>query len=153
MKKVILSILAVSTLIGLFYFQYQKSERVKESTSGAYNALNFLAQARTYPFDKIPAESHFAAWEKMKEKNQSVAQRSNDNWESLGPHNFAGRMLTLTFNPQNPNTLYAGSASGGLWVSYSAGLGENAWEQVSIEWPVLGVSLSLIHISEPTRPY
>ncbi|NIW79968.1 MAG: hypothetical protein GWN16_11135, partial [Calditrichae bacterium] len=50
------------------------------------------------------------------------------------------RTLVVEFNPQNPNTIFAGSASGGLWRSYSAGRGADAWEYVPTGFPVLGVS-------------
>ncbi len=141
MKKIAVLLFASLLVLSIFYFQNKPIENTTESSpSGAYHALNFLAQARTYPYKELPAEAHFAAWERMKSKYGATAERSTDHWKSLGPHNIAGRMLSLAFNPQNPNTLYAGSASGGLWRSYTAGLGEDAWHQVNIEWPVLGVS-------------
>ncbi|HZL96999.1 MAG TPA: hypothetical protein VFB99_25300, partial [Vicinamibacterales bacterium] len=65
---------------------------------------------------------------------------SVNDWKAIGPHNTGGRTNALAFNPQNPNTLYAGSASGGLWRSYSAGVGVDAWQYVSTGFPVLGVS-------------
>ena len=58
----------------------------------------------------------------------------------MGPHNIGGRTLALAFNPQNPNTMYLGSASGGLWRSYTAGAGTLAWERVEAGFPVLAVS-------------
>jgi photosystem II stability/assembly factor-like uncharacterized protein len=61
-------------------------------------------------------------------------------WRAIGPSNISGRTLAIALNPQNPNTIYAGSASGGLWCSYSAGVGERAWEYVRTGFPVLGVA-------------
>ncbi len=61
-------------------------------------------------------------------------------WEDIGPKNFGGRTLALCFNPLNPNTIYAGSASGGLWRTYSGGAGATAWHQVETGFPVLGVA-------------
>ncbi|MCX8010962.1 MAG: hypothetical protein N3A61_07410, partial [Ignavibacteria bacterium] len=46
----------------------------------------------------------------------------------------------VKFNPQNPNTIFAASASGGLWRSYTAGLGTQAWERIETGYPVLGIS-------------
>jgi len=153
MKKVTLLLLAIFTLFGLFYFQNKNTETEKiESPSGAYHALNFLAQAKTYPHEQLPARSHFAAWEKLK-KQQNTGSKTAEPWESLGPHNRGGRMLGITFNPQNPNTVYAGSASGGLWRSYTAGIGIDAWEQVAIEFPVLGVSTIAIDHSDTMTMY
>jgi photosystem II stability/assembly factor-like uncharacterized protein len=110
--------------------------------SGAYDALNFFNYARTYPFEQIPNDAYSTSFEKVK---QHRLQKKSNNlitepWQSIGPHNTAGRILTITFNPQNPNTIYAGSASGGLWVSYSGGSGVNAWQRIDTGFPVLSVS-------------
>jgi len=111
-----------------------------DKISGAYEALNFLGMQRLYPHERLPARAHYAAWEKMQ---TAVAGRSNpvvDPWESMGPHNIGGRTLAIAFNPQNPNTMYLGSASGGLWRSYAGGFGDRAWERVETGFPVLAVS-------------
>lgn len=110
--------------------------------SGTYEALNFMGARQTFPSGNIPEYAYAAAWETAKrmQDNQVSTRFDTDPWESIGPHNRGGRILTLTFNPQNPNTLYAGSASGGLWRSYTAGVGAAAWERVNIDLPVLGVS-------------
>jgi len=42
-------------------------------------------------------------------------------WQCLGPNNIAGRVTALVIHPTKPNTWYAGSATGGLWVSDNAG--------------------------------
>ena len=112
----------------------------KPSISGAYEALNLFGMARVYPSGTLPKKAHYAAWEKL-QKNRRIRKNHHEtSWESIGPHNFSGRTLDLAFNPLNSNTIYAGSASGGLWRSYSAGKGTNAWEYVNTGFPVLGVS-------------
>ncbi|MEM0992037.1 MAG: hypothetical protein AAGI49_03330, partial [Bacteroidota bacterium] len=106
--------------------------------SGAYEALNFLGDAKVYPNQTYPKAAHYAAWEKAQ---TAIENRSEQNaWEAMGPDNRGGRTLCVVFNPQNPNTIYAGSASGGLWRSHSAGFGVKAWELVETGFPVLGVS-------------
>jgi photosystem II stability/assembly factor-like uncharacterized protein len=42
-------------------------------------------------------------------------------WECLGPNNIAGRVTALLIHPENPNQWFAGSATGGVWVSNNAG--------------------------------
>lgn len=145
MKKVIpFTIVALLLFSFIFYNQYSKneikSEKEKYSISGAYEALKFNADRQAYPADNIPNGAYYRAWEKY--KNNGASARENDPlpYESMGPHNRGGRTLAMAFNPQNANTFYVGSASGGLWRSYSTGEGVAAWEQVDIEFPVLGVS-------------
>ena len=42
-------------------------------------------------------------------------------WVPIGPRNIGGRIRTLAQDPKNPNTLYAGSAIGGVWKTEDAG--------------------------------
>lgn len=109
-------------------------------TSGAFESLSLFGQARTYPFDKLPEAGYIAAWQQAQRMERATSRRATDPWETMGPHNRAGRMLKIAFNPLNPNTMYAGSASGGLWRSYTGGVGNNAWHKVPTGFPVLSVS-------------
>lgn len=42
-------------------------------------------------------------------------------WELLGPTNIGGRTRALAIDPSNPNRLYAGSVSGGLFMTDNGG--------------------------------
>jgi hypothetical protein len=42
-------------------------------------------------------------------------------WFSLGPNNVSGRIITMFIDPDYPDTLWAGSAGGGLWKSIDNG--------------------------------
>ena len=97
---------------------------------------------RAYPNEDIPNAAHYAAFEysKLNLTEELAGLRTTETWRTIGPHNLGGRTLAIAFNPLNPNTIYAGSASGGLWRSYTGGRGANAWEYVSIGFPVLAVS-------------
>ena len=148
MKKILTLFILSLGILSLFFLPefFNNSvtltqEAETDEASGAYQALIFNAERQAYPQNKLPVDAYYRAWEKM--TTNTAATRNGDDplpWESIGPHNRGGRTLAMAFNPQNSNTLYAGSASGGLWRSYSAGQGVNAWEQVAIDFPILGVS-------------
>jgi photosystem II stability/assembly factor-like uncharacterized protein len=109
------------------------------STSGAYEALTFWSNARSYPGEHINSKKYEKEFEKEKtilRKNHSITETGG--WESMGPENVPGRMISLAVNPQNSKTLYAGSASGGLWRTYNSATGEN-WHRITTGFPVLGV--------------
>jgi|HubBroStandDraft_3_1064219.scaffolds.fasta_scaffold00780_1 photosystem II stability/assembly factor-like uncharacterized protein len=36
-------------------------------------------------------------------------------WQEMGPRNIAGRVISVAFDPQKPETIWAGTAGGGLW--------------------------------------
>jgi photosystem II stability/assembly factor-like uncharacterized protein len=42
-------------------------------------------------------------------------------WECAGPNNIAGRVTALAIHPKNPKKWFAGSATGGVWMSTDAG--------------------------------
>ncbi len=147
MKK-ILTILCIAVFSISAYWYFSNSTVVtteadeamdQDKVSGAYEALTFNADRINYPDTKIPDGGYYEAWERQEYPNGGRNAQTPP-FESMGPLNRAGRTLVMAFNPQNSNTMYAGSASGGLWRSYTAGVGAAAWEQVPIDLPVLGVS-------------
>lgn len=109
---------------------------------GSYRALSLLTAARAYPKADIPANGLYSAFatnqQALQKRSSLVASVSP--WTTMGPLNQSGRTLAIAFNPQNPNTMYAGSASGGLWRSYSGGRGVNAWHRIETGFPALSVS-------------
>lgn len=137
----------------LFSCQNKKTTSNQEENpiSGAYESLNFLGEAKVYPFEEYPSEAHFAAWKKA--QNETTTREDTDPWEAIGPHNRGGRTLNLAFNPQNPNTIYAGSASGGLWRTYTSGFGAVGWEMVDTGFPILGVSTIAFAPGDSTTMY
>lgn len=131
-------------LLSVFFIFPPKTSEYPEpdkKISGAYQALEFWGLSRTYPNKTLPTNALYDAWRKLKKQNPGTTKDlGTAPWETLGPLNFSGRTLRLVFNPQNPNTLFAGSASGGLWKSETGGVGEKAWKYVPTGFPVLGVS-------------
>lgn len=115
-----------------------KSAKPKFKLSGAGKALDafFLQRALA---DSLPHQLYSNAYKKHQEMQLLSKKKDDVEWEAIGPKNFSGRMIGLAFNPQNPNTLWAGSASGGLWKSTTDGIGIKAWEYVPTGFPVLGV--------------
>lgn len=59
-----------------------------------------------------------------KKKGGSIAL----NWQNLGPDNVGGRARSILIDKSNPNTIYIGSVSGGLWKSETSG---SSWVQVT----------------------
>ncbi len=138
----LIMVLAAIPSVYFFFPDFQVQEEQPKRISGAYEALSFMGDRQVFPDNKLPERSYYAAWEAVREMTEvTLSMRDDiDPWESMGPHNRGGRTLALALNPQNTNTLLAGSASGGLWRSYSGGAGIDAWERVPIDFPVLGVS-------------
>ncbi|MBI3363596.1 MAG: T9SS type A sorting domain-containing protein [Ignavibacteriae bacterium] len=128
--------------IQLFRVESQRPSGEREGKlSGAREALDFWTRARAYPNNDIPPDKYYKAfaYSKMRMKKLPHEFQSATGWESIGPNNLSGRCLSVAVNPFNGNTIYVGSASGGLWRSYTAGLGAD-WQRIETGYPVLGVA-------------
>jgi photosystem II stability/assembly factor-like uncharacterized protein len=125
-----------------------------EERTGALQALDFWTRARAYPGNDIPPGKYFQATEQLKKRIKQLQRttQSTSTWESIGPTNLSGRTISVAVNPLNSNTVFVGSASGGLWRSYTAGLG-NDWQRVQTGYPVLGVGAIAIAPNDSNLMY
>jgi hypothetical protein len=134
-KKLLILLFAnIAALLGWMIFQSrnsiqpsttqisidQKQDKKVEDFSGAGKSLDSWSYARSYPLEKIKT-NRFTESHEIKQRLLSDISSNRSDWEPLGPQNFAGRILAITVDPNNPNTLYAGAASGGLWKSIDDG--------------------------------
>jgi len=71
-------------------------------------------------------------------------------WEALGPSNVAGRLRALAFDPGNPSRLFAGAATGGLWISDDAG---STWRPSFDFLPNLSISTIVFDPQNPATVY
>lgn len=90
-------------------------------------------------------------------KSMSSAGRSSaGNWVLVGPSEYPingtsqptgmGRVNAIAFHPTNPDIIYIGAPSGGIWKTSDAG---STWINLSADIPSLGVSSILVN---PTNP-
>lgn len=72
-------------------------------------------------------------------KNKSAQAALGLEWNELGPDNLGGRTRAILIDKNNPNKIFAGSVSGGLFVSMDAG---NSWSNVSgfDQQPILSIT-------------
>ncbi|MFK8005526.1 MAG: cohesin domain-containing protein [Saprospiraceae bacterium] len=159
-KILILLIVSIISLFGWIVFQSRiapgtlpthisPEKEADEEVSGAGKSLDSWSFARSYPSEKIQSNK-FTESHEIKQRLLSNNSSNRSDWEPLGPQNFAGRILAITVDPNNPNTLYAGAASGGLWKSIDDGAN---WNYLSTGMPVLGVSSIVINPNNSNEMY
>ena len=125
--------------------------------------FDLWTEMRTYPNKTFSAPGFsraFAQSQRMsiqaKSADLRVALPSTAPWTELAPLNFAGRILSVAFHPTNPNIMFVGSASGGLWKTTNGGTGNASginWTYVPTGFPVLGVASIVINPSNPNEMY
>jgi photosystem II stability/assembly factor-like uncharacterized protein len=158
--RFVLPILFLFVLIEFSCTEKNKDEYLSESyesnsekQSGAGLALDQWGMVRSYPYQNISSNSFSETYHNFKSGLALREAPLKTNWTPIGPNNVGGRSLCLAFHPEKENILYAGSASGGLWVSHTMGKGEKAWNYVQTGFPVLGVASILINPKNPNIMY
>jgi hypothetical protein len=81
--------------------------------------------------------------------NKSQLNPSNT-WTSHGPVNITGRIRALAMHAADPNTIYAGAASGGVWKSTSFGLD---WMPLTDGMTAMAIGALAIDPTDPNRIY
>lgn len=82
------------------------------------------------------------------------SRSASGNWVSLGPevlpngkeYKGLGRLNAIAFHPTDPDIIYVGSPSGGLWVTT---VGGNSWTSLTDDQPTLGVSAIIVDYVNP----
>jgi photosystem II stability/assembly factor-like uncharacterized protein len=86
----------------------------------------------------------------LRERSRAAAalapQASASAWELVGPTNVGGRMTSIVCAPNEPNTIWAGAAGGGVWKSDDGGL---HWRGLWYSQPTLNIGSLAI---DPTNP-
>ncbi|HNG88838.1 MAG TPA: hypothetical protein PK858_01490, partial [Saprospiraceae bacterium] len=137
------------SLLSLLACRHHRSSEESPSEAGA--AFDWWMMARTYPDGRFYTERYAEALAQMRLESQ--LRGGGPVWESIGPHNIGGRTLCLAVSPQDTNVIWAGSASGGIWRSSTAGRGAKAWERIETGFPVLGVGALAIDPKNPQVVY
>lgn len=143
-----------SLLLALLFCNCKSETEAPPHPGGVALAMEEWAMARSYPGGKIYSKNIMEAYQA---KKAALATRGggnfNESWQAIGPKNIGGRTLCLAFHPTDPNTLFVGAASGGLWKSTTQGLGYTAWEYVPTGFPVLGVASIAINPDNAEEMY
>ncbi|MEO6695636.1 MAG: hypothetical protein ABIY50_06035, partial [Ignavibacteria bacterium] len=127
----VLSLAVIVLIAGLFnlqsdseekYVNFSSDEREAKRTSEAKFPSDIEYIKRTFPFGVADADAHLIALKKAQEM-RSITESDNTEpvWQFAGPTNVGGRTSDLEYDPNNPNIIYAGAATGGVFKSTNGG--------------------------------
>jgi photosystem II stability/assembly factor-like uncharacterized protein len=82
-------------------------------------------------------------------QSQKVSLEQFKNWKprNIGPAGMSGRITTIDAVVADPNQIWLGAASGGVWKTKNAGA---SWESVFDEQPILNIGSIAIQQSNPS---
>jgi Secretion system C-terminal sorting domain len=144
-------------------FEQEMESEEKEEKGEAIKGFDLWSDMRTYPNKELNARAFSPGFDIAKRMN--LQSRSNElglnlpntaPWTELAPKNFAGRAISLAFHPTNPNIMFVGTASGGLWKTTNGGTGGAGginWQFVPTGFPLLGVGSIAINPLNPNEMY
>ncbi len=100
--------------------------------------------------------NEFNNFNELKSREHNTTNRSVNNWSSLGPNSSpggyfgVGRINCMGFHPSDPNTLFIGTAGGGIYKSVNGG---QAWVSLNSNLPTLPISDIVIDPKNPETIY
>jgi len=138
-----------------FNIYWQNRKITKGCGWKVFKRWEYMMQSRVLPNGDRPApELAEHAYEQFLRGTTST----NGNWITLGPavipspgpagYEGLGRVNTVGYHPTDPNKIYIGAPSGGMWQSSDAGL---TWVTHTDTLPTLGVSAIIVDYSSPTK--
>ncbi len=144
-------------------FENEMENEEEEEKGEAIKGFDLWSEMRTYPNATLNARTYSPGFNKsismsLQSRATSLGMElpNTSPWTELGPKNFAGRVLSIAFHPTNPNIMFVGTASGGIWKTTNGGTGGAGginWQFVPTGFPVLGVSSIVINPLNPNEIY
>lgn len=113
-----------------------RKDRKEMHEKGITGAMEFYHLLRRNP---ETGEFHIADYYAARQQvEQFSTQKSGAlNWRSIGPTDQGGRVRGLIFDKNNPEVMYAGAVSGGIWKTTNGG---QSWQPIDDLMPSLIVS-------------
>ncbi|MDD3876797.1 MAG: T9SS type A sorting domain-containing protein [Bacteroidales bacterium] len=92
----------------------------------------------------------FARWKEWERLIQIDGSRDSlvNSWENFGPVKGSGRIISIAFHPTDSNTIYVGSAGGGLWKTINYG---QTWVPLTDFLPSLAIGAIAINPKNPDK--
>lgn len=148
-KPLLLSFTLLVLLCSSFYFisthtlRFAKSAIQKTNETGAQKLerkskpSDWAWLQRTFPHGTADKTAHLEALQQA-HKMRSLAKASTQEaeWQFAGPTNIGGRISDIEFNPLNPEIVYAGAATGGVFKSVDRGVN---WSPIFDDQAVLTI--------------
>jgi photosystem II stability/assembly factor-like uncharacterized protein len=163
MKSSKILVIIISLLISLVFVsnnffsdEYQSSSKVKSKTEAKLYPYEWSYLKKTWPYLDADPSAYLDALEQAHILHGDTAEYRLNNglnsvaWEFIGPVNVGGRVVDIEFNPSDPNIIYAGFATGGVFKSTDMG---NNWVPIFDSLAVLTVGDIAIDPQNPDVVY
>ncbi|MBK9098256.1 MAG: T9SS type A sorting domain-containing protein [bacterium] len=163
MKSYKILVYLVSLSLSFIYFSFnffseenQSSLNVKSKTEKKLYPYEWAYLKKTWPYLNADPRAMIDALEQAHKLHRETARQqlkkgiNSVSWEFIGPLNVGGRVVDIEFNPSDPDIVYSGFATGGVFKSTDMG---NSWFPVFDSLAVLTVGDIAIDPQNPDVVY
>ncbi len=157
MKKlflsIIISLLFIFSLLSLMESKHETPVRAHFDNPNRATELDF-EKMKDPLMKQIPFERFPVAMQQTKQEALLAKGMANLNWTQI-PSDMGGRTKTICFDPNDSahHKLWAGAATGGLWVNQDISNPNSAWTPVGDVWETLSVSSIVFDPNNPQIMY
>ncbi len=96
------------------------------------------------------AKAHIEAMSAVPQPQGYAAGITSASWTWIGPGNIGGRVRSIVINPSDPNIMYAGSVSGGIWKTTNGG---TSWQIMDDFMANMAVATMVMDPTDPNTIY
>ncbi len=155
MKKYFLFLIFSFFLAFLIISLFESDKKVPEMPDmPGRAAVRDFEMMKDPVLNRIPFERYPLAQQQTRQMLSLNRNSQNLIWSQI-PADMGGRTKALCLDPNDPNrqTLWAGSATGGLWKNTDISNPDNAWIPVSDVWQTLSISSIVFDPANPQVMY
>jgi photosystem II stability/assembly factor-like uncharacterized protein len=109
------------TMNDFIQWKIEKKKNKKPTHGMPDEAMKWYYEQRAYPQGFIPIGWREKALKEIQQKSQLIKSTLALTWSQLGPGNIGGRIRAIVVHPTDPNIIYVGSVSGGVWKTTNSG--------------------------------
>jgi photosystem II stability/assembly factor-like uncharacterized protein len=109
------------TMNDFIYWKIEKKKNKKPTHGMPDEAMKWYYGQRAYPQGFIPVGWREKALKEIQQKGILNKSTLALTWSQLGPGNIGGRVRSIVVHPTDPNIVYLGSVSGGVWKTTNGG--------------------------------
>jgi photosystem II stability/assembly factor-like uncharacterized protein len=163
MKSSNILFLLISLFLSLIFFSYnffsdehQSFSKEKSKTEVKLYPYEWSYLKKTWPYLDADPRAYIDALDQAHKLQRETAVYKLSKglntvaWDFIGPVNVGGRVVDIEFNPSDPNIVYAGFSTGGVFKSTDTG---NSWFPVFDSLAVLTIGDIAIDPQNPDVVY
>jgi photosystem II stability/assembly factor-like uncharacterized protein len=134
--------LVVAAYQAIFTFSFQRALSATSVVTSGHPAENqaFRRLRQQDANGVIPPDGPSKAAQQIKAM-LAVGPSAASAWTAIGPGNVGGRVRSIVIHPTNPNTMWLGSVTGGVWKTTNGGA---SWQPLDDSMKSLAVSTLII---------